>query len=462
MVSDGAHHLADGLELLACHRTILLPGCAGILPGSAGSGNQLTQGFVVAAALGRAAISSDDRTQGAAGRMEGAGVTQRLQHSIGATGYDLAPLLQPLDIRHMWLRSRFVMPGMQRMWCVDGAPDHRLREYYRRRILGGASLVISESCAIDHPSATKDPTFAQISPATKEAWRAVINTVHQAGGSMFLQLWHQGAVNYGGDAERNPDFVALSPSGFSDPREAFGRAASVAELHSIREAFVHGALHAQEIGADGVELHSCHGFLLDQFLWPRTNLRTDQYGGPTIADRAAFPAEVAATVRRAVGEDFVISMRISQWKESDYDARIVETPEELGQLIPILRSAGVDIFHVSTRRFWTPEWDGSDLGLAGWVKSFTDAAVIAVGSIGLDIDVMATLTGHEARPTGASRIDELVRRFQRGDFDLVSVGRSQIGDPEWVAKMRDGRIPDIRAFRKDDTSLDHDVVSAAG
>ena len=389
-------------------------------------------------------------------------MTQRLQHSIGATGYDLAPLLQPLDIRHMWLRSRFVMPGMQRMWCVDGAPDHRLREYYRRRILGGASLVISESCAIDHPSATKDPTFAQISPATKEAWRAVINTVHQAGGSMFLQLWHQGAVNYGGDAERNPDFVALSPSGFSDPREAFGRAASVAELHSIREAFVHGALHAQEIGADGVELHSCHGFLLDQFLWPRTNLRTDQYGGPTIADRAAFPAEVAATVRRAVGEDFVISMRISQWKESDYDARIVETPEELGQLIPILRSAGVDIFHVSTRRFWTPEWDGSDLGLAGWVKSFTDAAVIAVGSIGLDIDVMATLTGHEARPTGASRIDELVRRFQRGDFDLVSVGRSQIGDPEWVAKMRDGRIPDIRAFRKDDTSLDHDVVSAAG
>jgi len=389
-------------------------------------------------------------------------VTQRQQHPVGASGFDLAPLLRPLDIRKMRLKSRFVMPGMQRYWCVDGAPDHRLREYYRRRILGGASLVISESCAIDHPSATKDPTFAQISPATAPAWRRVVETVHEAGGRMFLQLWHQGAVNYGGDAERNPDFVALSPSGFSNPDEAFGRAATVADLHSIRDAFVQGALHAREIGADGIELHSCHGFLLDQFLWPRTNLRTDQYGGPTIADRAAFPAEVAAAVRQAVGGDFVISMRISQWKESDYDARIVETPEELGQLIPILRSAGVDIFHVSTRRFWSPEWEGSDLGLAGWVKSFTDAAVIAVGSIGLDIDVMATLTGHEAQPTGASRIDELVRRFRRGDFDLVSVGRSQIGDPDWVAKMRDGRIPDIRAFRLDDTSLDHDVVPAAG
>jgi 2,4-dienoyl-CoA reductase-like NADH-dependent reductase (Old Yellow Enzyme family) len=387
-------------------------------------------------------------------------VTQRQQHPIRAAGYDLAPLLQPLDIRRMHLKSRFVMPGMQRMWCVEGAPDHRLREYYRRRIIGGAALVISESCAINHPSATKDPTFAQISPVTKKAWRAVIDTVHEAGGCIFLQLWHQGAVNYGGDAERNPDFVALSPSGFSHPGEVFGRAATVAELHSIRDAFVQGAIDAQEIGADGIELHSCHGFLLDQFLWPRTNVRTDQYGGPAIADRAAFPAEVAAAVRQAVGPDLVISMRISQWKESDYDAKIVETPGELGQLIPLLRSAGVDIFHVSTRRFWSPEWDGSDLGLAGWVKSCTDAAVIAVGSIGLDIDVMATLTGEEAQPTGASRIDELVRRFRRGDFDLVSVGRSQIGDPDWVAKMRDGRIPDIRAFRRDDTSLEHDVVPA--
>ena len=105
---------------------------------------------------------------------------------------------------------------------------------------------------------------------------------------------------------------------------------------------------------------------------------------------------------------------------------------------------------MSTRRFWTPEWPGSDLGLAGWAKSFTDAPVIAVGSVGLDIDVMATLTGDEARPTGASRITDLVRRFERGDFDLISVGRSLIGDPDWVAKMRDGRGAEIRPFRRAD------------
>ena len=377
------------------------------------------------------------------------------------TDYDISPLLEPLQIRRLRLRNRFVMPGMQRYWCVDGAPDHRLRDYYRRRVLGGASLVISESCAIDHPSATKNPTFARISPATREAWRACAAGVHEAGGAMFLQLWHQGAVNYGGDADSNPAFVALSPSGLAHPGESFGRAATEAELDSIKRAFVRGALDAEDIGADGVELHSAHGFLLDQFLWPGTNVRTDRYGGPGITDRATFVAEVAAAVRDATGPDFVISVRLSQWKESDYDARIVEEPGQLGQLVRMLRSAGADLFHVSTRRFWTPEWDGSDLGLAGWVKSFTDAPVIAVGSVGLDIDVMASLSGQEARPTGASRIDELARRFRRGDFDLVSVGRSQIGDPEWVAKMTHKRINEIRGFRANDTSLSHDVAGAS-
>ena len=276
---------------------------------------------------------------------------------------------------------------------------------------------------------------------------------------MFLQLWHQGAVNYGGDADINPAFVALSPSGVSHPGETFGRAATEAELGDIKRAFVQGALDAAEIGTDGVELHSAHGFFLDQFLWPGTNLRTDRYGGPSITDRATFVAEVAEAVREATGPDFVISVRISQWKESDYDAKIVEESGELGQLVSMLRSAGVDIFHASTRRFWTPEWKGSDLGLAGWVKSFTDAPVIAVGSVGLDIDVMASLDGQEGRPTGASRIAELVRRFQRGDFDLVSVGRSQIGDPEWVAKVADHRIPAIRPFRAGDPWLSHDTVT---
>jgi 2,4-dienoyl-CoA reductase-like NADH-dependent reductase (Old Yellow Enzyme family) len=374
-------------------------------------------------------------------------MTEVLKARAEDAGPDITPLLQPLEIGQLRLANRFVMPGMQRAWTVDGAPTGQMREYYRQRALGGTALVITEACAVDHPSATSNSLFGWLTARTQDAWRACVDAVHEAGGAMFLQLWHQGAVDTG---EADAGFVALSPSGLAHPDKPFGRAASAAELAAIRQAFVRSAVYAQETGADGVEIHACHGYLLDQFLWPAINLRTDQYGGTAMSGRAAFPAEVIAAVREATGPHFAISVRISQWKEVDYEAKIAATPDELGQLVSILRSAGADLFHVSTRRFWTPEWDGSDLGLAGWVKSFTDAPVIAVGSIGLDIDVMATLEGEEPKPTGASRIGDLVRRFERGDFDLVSVGRSQIGDPDWVAKVRDNRIPDIRPFRRTD------------
>jgi 2,4-dienoyl-CoA reductase-like NADH-dependent reductase (Old Yellow Enzyme family) len=363
-------------------------------------------------------------------------------------GHSIAPLLKPLEIGSLRLRNRFVMPGMQRAWTVNGAPDERMREYYRRRALGGTALVITEACAVDHPSATSNSLFGWLTSATAAAWRSCVDAVHEAGGAMFLQLWHQGAVDTG-EAELRPGFVALSPSGLSHPEKSFGRAASAAELDQIKQAFVRSARYAQQAGADGVEIHACHGYLLDQFLWPAVNLRTDGYGGP-MSGRAAFPAEVIAAVREATGPGFVISVRISQWKELDYDARVAGEPAELGQLVSILRAAGADLFHVSTRRFWTPEWPGSDLGLAGWVKSFADAPVIAVGSVGLDIDIMDTLTGGHPQPTGTERIDDLVRRFTRGDFDLVSVGRSLIGDPDWVTKMRDGQVEAIRPFRRAD------------
>jgi 2,4-dienoyl-CoA reductase-like NADH-dependent reductase (Old Yellow Enzyme family) len=367
-----------------------------------------------------------------------------------APGPDIAPLLQPLEIGRLRLRNRFVLPGMQRAWTVDGAPTERMREYYRQRALGGTALVITEACAVDHPSATSNSLFGWLTARTAGAWASCVDAVHSAGGAMFLQLWHQGAVDTGG---ANEGFVALSPSGLAHPDKPFGRAASAADLAAIRQAFVRSAEHAQETGADGVEIHACHGYLLDQFLWPAINRRTDRYGGAAMSRRAAFPAEVIAAVREATGPDFTISVRISQWKELDYEAKIAATPGELGELVSILRSAGADLFHVSTRRFWTPEWEGSDLGLAGWVKAFAGAPVIAVGSVGLDVDVMATLEGEEARPTGNSRIEDLVRRFRRGDFDLVSVGRSQIGDPDWVAKVSDDRIGEIRPFRRADIAF---------
>ncbi|HEX5228524.1 MAG TPA: hypothetical protein VFW44_12470, partial [Bryobacteraceae bacterium] len=313
---------------------------------------------------------------------------------------DFAPLFEPFTINGLTLPNRFVMPGMQRMWCEDGRPLPRLAQYYRRRVEGGVALVITESCAVDHPSSTQTPQFTRITDATMDAWAECVRAVKDAGGRIFLQLWHEGAVRKEGGDGPYAQYPSLSPSGLVYSGKPNGRACSAEDLASIRDAFVRGALAAREIGADGVEVHACHGYLLDQFLWAETNRRTDGYGGDEIRARVRFPAEIVAAIRAALGPAFPISFRFSQWKEVNYDARVVPTPDDLAVMLSELRTAGADVFHASARRFWIPEWPGSDLGIAGWTKSLTDKPVIGVGSVGLDTDVMENFFGKEAQSTG--------------------------------------------------------------
>jgi len=363
---------------------------------------------------------------------------------------DFAPLFTPFTIGGLTVPNRFVMPGMQRMWCENGRPLPRLGAYYRRRVEGGVGLVITESCAVDHPSATQNDMFARIDASTMDAWAACFAAVQGAGGKMLMQLWHEGAVRKDGGDGPLAQFPTLSPSGLVYAGKENGRAATSEDLAAIKDAFIRSAIMARAVGADGVEIHACHGYLLDQFLWSETNRREDGYGGGDIRNRVRFPAEIVAGIRAAVGPDFVISLRFSQWKEVRYEARIAPTAQDLATMLTILRQAGVDVFHASARRFWLPEWDGSDLGIAGWTKSLTDAPVIAVGSVGLDTDVMENFFGKEAQSTGTQGFRELLRRFGQGEFDMVSVGRGQIGDPDWVRKLRDGDYDAIRPFTKKD------------
>jgi len=113
------------------------------------------------------------------------------------------------------------------------------------------------------------------------------------------------------------------------------------------------AVNARDAGFDAVELHGAHGYLLDEFLWTRTNLRTDSYGG-SLAARTRFPAEVVAAVRGAVGPDYPIVYRFSQWKASDFGASIVGNPVELQELLGPLVDAGVDLFHPPALRACVP------------------------------------------------------------------------------------------------------------
>jgi len=356
-----------------------------------------------------------------------------------------AHLFSELMVGRMKLANRFVMPAMQRGFCRDGRPLAALAAYYRRRVEGGVALIIGESCAIDHPTATAQPSAASMTAATRDGWAHCVEEVHEAGGRMLIQLWHEGA------ARKADDGQTISPSGLLTAGRVNGRAATITELEGVLQAYVTAARDAQDVGADGVEVHAAHGFLLDQFLWSETNQRDDHFGGPTLADRASFPAAIVAAIRAACGPEFVISFRFSQWKEADYQARIAATPDELRAFVETIETAGADLFHASTRRFWEPEWEGDVRGFAGWVSAFTRRPVIAVGSVGLDLDIMTTFTSDaEARATVVQSVAELDLRMARGEFHLVAVGRALIGDPDFPHKVQSGQYDAVRPFCRAD------------
>ena len=192
-------------------------------------------------------------------------------------------------------------------------------------------------------------------------------------------------------------------------------------------------------------MHGAHGYIFDQFFWDRTNLRSDKYGGPTIADRATFAAEVIAACRAAVGEDFAIILRLSQWKTYDYDARLASNPDELHRWLEPLVKAGVDIFHASQRRFWEPEFAGDPKNFGGWIKAVTGKPVITVGSIVMDRDLMQDFIDGISSPM-LGRLKELIQMFEREEFDLVALGRVLLADPDWLEKIKNGAINDLKPY----------------
>ncbi|MDB5482640.1 MAG: 12-oxophytodienoate reductase [Caulobacteraceae bacterium] len=364
---------------------------------------------------------------------------------------DFSPLFTPYSVGPLTLPNRFIMPAMQRELSPGGVPSEEMARHYRERVEGGVSLVIGEATAVDHPTSTHYWKYARLTGPSLDGWKRVRDAVKDAGGALFIQLWHEGAVRKEGEGP-HPDVRTISPSGRIQASEPVGRAMAPGDLVEIKDAFLRGARTARELGVDGIEIHCAHGYLFDQFLWGETNARTDGYGGDHVG-RTRYPCEVISAIRSEVGPDFPISARISQWKERNFDGRIADTPDQLHDILAAFRTAGVDVFHASTRRFWTPEFEGSDLGFAGWVKSLTDASVITVGSVGLDNDIMASLYGEHASSTGRPGLQELLRRFRNNEFDLVAVGRSILGDPNWVRKVREGRFDELRPFTKADLAF---------
>jgi 2,4-dienoyl-CoA reductase-like NADH-dependent reductase (Old Yellow Enzyme family) len=367
----------------------------------------------------------------------------------------LSSLFQPITLGPLSLKNRIVMAPMTRTFSPGGVPNDLVVAYYARRAENEVGLIITEGTTVGHKAANGYPRVPAIhGEAAMAGWKKVVEAVHAKGGKIAPQLWHVGSVRKEG-VEPDVSVPGHSPSGLFMPGKPNGIAMTQQDIDDVVEAFAQAAADAKDVGFDAVEVHGAHGYLIDQFFWEGTNVRDDSYGGDLVA-RTKFAAEIVSAIRARVGADFPIIFRFSQWKQQDYDARLVQTPEELKAFLTPLVDAGVDIFHCSTRRYWEKEFENSpidgDLNLAGWTKKLTGKPVITVGSVGLNTSFVGAEHGMEMSAQAgieASSITQLAERLGDGEFDLVAVGRALIQDPEWVIKVRENRLEELQDYSKD-------------
>jgi 2,4-dienoyl-CoA reductase-like NADH-dependent reductase (Old Yellow Enzyme family) len=359
----------------------------------------------------------------------------------------VASLFQPFTLKSITLKNRFVMAPMTRSFSPNGVPTPEVAAYYQRRAQGDVGLILSEGTVINRVASSNDPNIPHFyGEAALQGWQKVIDVVRESGGVMAPQIWHMGVMQPHASGWL-PAEPFEGPSGLLRAEGKSGREMSVADIEATIQAFAASAAAAKKLGFQAVELHGAHGYLIDQFFWGVTNQRTDHFGGKTLPERSRFALEVVKAVREAVGPEFPLILRLSQWKPGGFDYKLANTPQEMEAWLVPLADAGVDVFHCSQRRFWEAEFADSDLNFAGWAKKVSGKTTITVGSIGLSGEFIKSFRGENSTP---EPIDELVRRFDRGDFDLVAVGRALLSDPHWVRKIKEGRTSELNGFQSSD------------
>lgn len=351
-------------------------------------------------------------------------------------------LFKPFSHKSLSVENRIVMAPMTREFSPGGVPTEEVAQYYRRRAQGGTGLIITEGTTVNDPVATMSARIPQFHGEEALAgWANVVKEVHQAGGKIMPQLWHVGMARNPKKAPY-PELPSAGPSGLFKPGHQVSEPMTEQHIEAVITAFADAAKDAKRIGFDGVEIHGAHGYLIDQFFWSGTNQRTDAWGG-SMANRSRFAIEIIKAIRAATSPDFPIVLRYSQWKQQDYTARLAETPQQLEAFLMPLSEAGVDIFHCSQRRYWENEFEGSELNLAGWTKKITGKPTITVGSVGLNEDFFGAFAGKGANTRS---IDDLIERIDKGEFDLVAVGRALLQDPNWANKIRHDKLDELEEY----------------
>ncbi len=334
-------------------------------------------------------------------------------------------LFSPFKIGSMEVKNRIVMPAMETHLCdKEGFVTPEVISYYRARTKGGVGYITVENTSIDPAGRINDGMLCIHEDKYVDGLKRLTEEVHRVGGKVVIQLNHAGkeALTYFTGMESVAPSPIPSPLTRTVPREL-----TVPEIEAIVERFTSGAERVFNAGADGVEIHMAHGYLVCQFLSPESNIRTDHYGGST-EGRARFAVEIVKSIRSKVPKGFPVICRISADEYTEKGLKLEE-----GKIIAkLLESAGASALHVSACNSTSALYnipcyyldEGCFIHLASGIKSVVKVPVITVGRI--------------LKPEMAERV------LEEGKADLISMGRSLIADPDWPKKVEEGRPEDIR------------------
>ena len=337
-------------------------------------------------------------------------------------------LFAALDVGPVRLKNRILSTGHMTQMVADGKPTDDLVVYHEARARGGAGLIIVES-AIVHPTAGDRSHLVLYDDGCIPGYRRIAKACHAFGTKLFAQLGHSGRIMR--DSRDGTLAVAYAPASLADERfHVVPRALPAGLIAEIVAAYGAAAKRMRAAGFDGVEIMASHGLLPAQFLNPRTNPRTDAYGGSP-ENRRRFLAKVIAAVNAQAGESMAVGVRISGDEMEAGGLTPDEVLEALGALAP-----GLDYVNVTA---------GSMAGLAGSVHVVPPMAVPVgyvapiAGRIRVAIDKPVFVAGRINQPQIAERI------LAEGQADACGMTRAMICDPEMANKAATGRSDDIRA-----------------
>ena len=340
-------------------------------------------------------------------------------------------LFDPVALGPLQLKNRLAVAPMTRVSATaDGLATARMADYYAEFAAGGFGLVITEGIYTDQAYAQGycyQPGLAD--DLQRDAWRPVVESVHAGGGRIIAQLMHAGAISQGNP--QRPDTKgpsAVQPRGqqmnFYRGEGAYRLpgALSLAEIDAVVAGFASAALRAQQAGFDGVEIHGANGYLLDQFLTDYTNQRDDGYGG-ALEQRLRLGMETIAAVRRAVGPDFAVGYRVSQGKVNDFTHKWRGGESDAALIFETLSAAPLDFLHTTEFEAWQPAF-GASPSLAALARRHGKLPVIANGGLHAPADAVGMI--------------------ERGEADLVALGRAALAHADWPQRVRAGQS--LQAF----------------